>query len=381
MGGAIVCLRGPRTARHAGRNGRNRHRGIYEAQLLQSQSARRSRSRWHSLVPLGVVTAQESPESSPRQPGARVESDLHRDADCDEIRRTRPVSGSARSFTRQSLTRTTGSIGATRRYSSKVGPRTERRAGQPSSLPRTRRWSASSRSRKRRWTRDMRRRSPMLERRVRAQRTLARTTERCARRASSAASAGESRSRTPCSPGAPPMGSARAIHRSREAQRSASGGPIPPATAMSAQGLAFTDLFVLVSNTQFRPEPPRGLGQQHVHGRFQCGHVTGSTRPDRRVLKTRRRSRRSGRGTPASTGIRRRTRLRVPTTCRCQDSNRLLAVLERRHGRHRIHVWSASDSTARHAGGSDVAAGDLNSARRDRRQSGRLLPIRAGCRS
>ncbi len=35
--------------------------------------------------------------------------------------------------------------------------------------------------------------------------------------------------------------------------------PVPPATSMSAQGLAFTDMFVLVSNTQFRPEPPRGL--------------------------------------------------------------------------------------------------------------------------
>ena len=36
--------------------------------------------------------------------------------------------------------------------------------------------------------------------------------------------------------------------------------PTPPAFgAMSAQGLAFTEMFVLDSNTQFRPGPPRGL--------------------------------------------------------------------------------------------------------------------------
>jgi hypothetical protein len=28
---------------------------------------------------------------------------------------------------------------------------------------------------------------------------------------------------------------------------------------MSAQGLAFTEMFVLVGNTQFRPGPPRAL--------------------------------------------------------------------------------------------------------------------------
>jgi hypothetical protein len=35
--------------------------------------------------------------------------------------------------------------------------------------------------------------------------------------------------------------------------------PIPPGTAMSAQGLAFTVPFVLESNAQLRPPPPRGL--------------------------------------------------------------------------------------------------------------------------
>ena len=36
--------------------------------------------------------------------------------------------------------------------------------------------------------------------------------------------------------------------------------PTPPAfSAMSAQGLAFTKMFIVASNTQFRPGPPRGL--------------------------------------------------------------------------------------------------------------------------
>ena len=42
-----------------------------------------------------------------------------------------------------------------------------------------------------------------------------------------------------------------------------------------------------------------------------------AARPDRRALPTRRRSRRSGRATPASTGIRPPTRSRAPTTCPC----------------------------------------------------------------
>ena len=45
--------------------------------------------------------------------------------------------------------------------------------------------------------------------------------------------------------------------------------PVAPATAMSAQGLAFTDMFVLVSNSQFRPPAPRTLGSADVCGRLQ----------------------------------------------------------------------------------------------------------------
>ena len=75
------------------------------------------------------------------------------------------------------------------------------------------------------------------------------------RRASSAASPGEPRSRRPCSPGARPMGSARATLRSPAGPRSASGGRRRRRSrAMSAQGLAFTAMFVLVNNTQFSPD-------------------------------------------------------------------------------------------------------------------------------
>ena len=58
--------------------------------------------------------------------------------------------------------------------------------------------------------------------------------------------------------------------------------PVPPATAMSAQGLAFTDPFVLVNHTQFRPEPPRGLSSSTYTRDFNSvkslGRKTGSTR-------------------------------------------------------------------------------------------------------
>ncbi len=59
--------------------------------------------------------------------------------------------------------------------------------------------------------------------------------------------------------------------------------PTPPASGpMSAQGLAFTDLFVLASNTQFRPGPPRSLTTPRYTDDFNAvkalGRVTGSTR-------------------------------------------------------------------------------------------------------
>jgi hypothetical protein len=60
--------------------------------------------------------------------------------------------------------------------------------------------------------------------------------------------------------------------------------PIPPDTMMSAQGLAFTAPFVVESNTQFRPDPPRPLASPTYTEDFNAvkalGRRTGSTRTE-----------------------------------------------------------------------------------------------------
>jgi hypothetical protein len=61
--------------------------------------------------------------------------------------------------------------------------------------------------------------------------------------------------------------------------------PTPPAFGpMSAQGLAFTTMFVLVNNTQFEPGPPRSLTSAAYTDDFNAvkalGRNTGSTRTD-----------------------------------------------------------------------------------------------------
>ena len=61
--------------------------------------------------------------------------------------------------------------------------------------------------------------------------------------------------------------------------------PTPPASGpMSAQGLAFTAMFVLVNNTQFEPGPPRTLTSATYTDDFNAvktlGRQTGSTRTD-----------------------------------------------------------------------------------------------------
>jgi hypothetical protein len=61
--------------------------------------------------------------------------------------------------------------------------------------------------------------------------------------------------------------------------------PTPPGfVAMSAQGLAFTAMFVLVNNTQFEPGPPRGLTSATYTDDFNAvkalGRRTGSTRTE-----------------------------------------------------------------------------------------------------
>ena len=138
------------------------------------------------------------------------------------IRRTPPVSGSGRSFTRRSSMPTTASNGATRQSSftterpaRRVAPSGGHRcgvhgAGRPVPVA-----TAGAGCQLCGVARG-------AERRLRA--TATRADAARARRVSSAASPGEPRSRRPCSPGARPMGSARATRRSPAGPRSASGG-------------------------------------------------------------------------------------------------------------------------------------------------------------
>jgi hypothetical protein len=61
--------------------------------------------------------------------------------------------------------------------------------------------------------------------------------------------------------------------------------PTPPAFGpMSAQGLAFSAMFVLANNTQFQPDPPRVLASSTYTDDFNAvkalGRTTGSTRTD-----------------------------------------------------------------------------------------------------
>jgi hypothetical protein len=84
--------------------------------------------------------------------------------------------------------------------------------------------------------------------------------------------------------------------------------PTPPAFGpMSAQGLAFTAMFVLDNNTQFRPGSPRTLTAPPTRTISTLSRRSVAI-PDRRALKIKQRSLDSGKATPAPIGIRQRTR-------------------------------------------------------------------------
>ena len=116
--------------------------------------------------------------------------------------------------------------------------------------------------------------------------------------------------------------------------------PIPPATAMSAQGLAFTDMFVLVSDTQFRPEPPRGLSSDTYTEDFKAvkslGRQTGSTRTDdQTALAPFWEGNASVHWNQAANQIARANHLSM------SESNRLLAVLNVAMADTAITIWSS----------------------------------------
>ena len=156
----------------------------------------------------------------------------------------------------------------------------------------------------------------------------------------SAASRGAHTSRRPYSPGArtdgfgasyPPFTGGTAVGQWR---------PIPPASAMSAQGLAFTAPFVVESNTQFRPDPPRTLGvltyTQNCNAVMALGRRTGSTRTEAQTaLAPFCGGQRQRRSDQAANQIARAKHLSM------SRSNRLLAVLNLAMADTSFTIWSA----------------------------------------
>jgi hypothetical protein len=117
--------------------------------------------------------------------------------------------------------------------------------------------------------------------------------------------------------------------------------PTPPAFgAMSAQGLAFTNTFVLISNTQFRPGPPRGLMGPTYTSDFDAvkalGRKTGSARnAEQTALALFWDGNASVHWNQAANQIARANHLSI------SDSNRLLAVLNIAMADTAFTIWSA----------------------------------------
>ena len=116
--------------------------------------------------------------------------------------------------------------------------------------------------------------------------------------------------------------------------------PIAPATAMSAQGLAFTSMFVLADNTQFRPPPPRPLNSTTYTEDFNTvkalGRRTGSSRTaDQTALAPFWEGNASVHWNQAANQIARASHLSISA------SNRLLADLNIAMADTAITIWSA----------------------------------------
>jgi hypothetical protein len=116
--------------------------------------------------------------------------------------------------------------------------------------------------------------------------------------------------------------------------------PIPPATMMSAQALAFTAPFVVESNTHFRPAPPRTFASAAYTEDFNAvkalGRRTGSTRTEAQTeLAPFWEGNASVHWNQAANQIARANHLSTP------DSNRLLAVLNIAMADTVFTIWSA----------------------------------------
>ena len=116
--------------------------------------------------------------------------------------------------------------------------------------------------------------------------------------------------------------------------------PTPPAFGpMSAQGLAFTEVFALPDNTQFRPEAPRSLTSATYTDDFNAvkalGRKTESTRtPDQTALAAFWEGNASIHWNQAANQMARANRLSM------SDCNRLLAVLNIAMADTAITTWS-----------------------------------------
>ena len=117
--------------------------------------------------------------------------------------------------------------------------------------------------------------------------------------------------------------------------------PTPPLNGpMSAQGLAFTEMFVLGSNTQFAPGPPRGLTSATYTDDFNAvkmlGRNTGSTRTDdQTALAAFWEGNASIHWNQAANQLARANDLSI------SDSNRLLAVLNIAMADTAFTTWAA----------------------------------------
>jgi membrane-associated phospholipid phosphatase len=116
--------------------------------------------------------------------------------------------------------------------------------------------------------------------------------------------------------------------------------PIPPDTMMSAQALGFTAPFVVESNTQFRPDPPRTLASDTYTEDFNVvktlGRRTGSTRTEAQTeLAPFWEGNASVHWNQAANQIARAKHLSI------SDRNRLLAVLNIAMADTAFTIWSA----------------------------------------
>ena len=149
---------------------------------------------------------------------------------------------------------------------------------------------------------------------------------------------------------------------------------------MSAQGLAFTAPFVVESNTQFRPGPPRALASATYTEDFNAvkalGRRTGSTRTDAQTeLAPFWEGNASVHWNQAANQIARADHLSM------SDSNRLLAVLNVAMADTAFTIWSAKRHYGADPAAGDLAAADGDHAGRHGRQSRRQRRIPPGSRS